>query len=143
MKLFGGSADERDTYVTISGEEMTAILQGMGFGPTLGTDGTGDPKVSFQIEGLRCSIFFYGCKDGRASSLQFSTGFADAGVGLERVNEWNRTKRFLKVYLDTDGGVVGQMDVDLDGGMRRACLEESVKRWRGVFFAFVHFLSGK
>jgi len=141
MKLFGGTSGDSDTITSLSGQEMFDVLKGMGFSPVLGTDSGGDPKVSFQVEGMRCSVFFYGVKEGRGTSLQFSIGFTDSGVPLDKVNEWNRTKRFLKVYKDTDGGVVGQMDVDLDGGVHRAYLEECVKRWRAVFFTFIRFLT--
>lgn len=126
-------------YSTVSGPEMTDIVREMGFVPELTTDSGGDPLIKLQIEGLRCQIVFYGCKDGRASSIQFIAWFAGA-VPLEKMNEWNRRKRFGKAYLDSDGDPCINLDVDLDGGVRREYLQEILKRWRSVFAGFVSFL---
>jgi hypothetical protein len=125
--------------VTVSGEEMAEIVREMGFVPELTKDGGGDPMIKLRIEGLRCQILFYGCKDGRANSLQFNASFADKAP-MQKMNEWNRKKRFGKAFLDADNDICIQMDVDLDGGVRKEYLEEILKRWRSVFTGFIIFM---
>jgi Putative bacterial sensory transduction regulator len=127
-------------YTTINGNDMTEIIREMGFAPELTADSGGDPLIRFRIEGMRTHILFYGCKDGFATSLSFGACWADKR-SLEKLNEWNRTKRFGKAYLDSDGDVCLQMNVDLDGGVRREYLEEILKRWRQVFLRFIEFVN--
>ena len=89
---------------------------------------------------MKCQILFYGCEAGRASSLQFAAAFADK-VPLTKVNEWNHRKRFGKAFLDSDNDMCFQMDMDMDGGVTQANLEEYLKRWRSVLVSFVAFMS--
>jgi hypothetical protein len=96
--------------------------------------------IRFRVEGYNCLLFFYGVEDGRAMSLQFRAAFREQ-VPMEKVNEWNRRKRFLKVYLDEDGDVNMDMDVDLEGGVTRAYLAERLRTWRAAFLACVRFLA--
>jgi hypothetical protein len=137
---FFDKGDSANIYTSISGQELADIVHEMGFVPHLSTDKSGDPVIRFNIEGLTCTIWFYGVKDERANSLQFSTGFADK-ISPSKVSEWNANKRYLKAYLDTEGDVIGNMDVDLDGGVTQAFLVETLRRWRGVFLNFVDFMS--
>jgi hypothetical protein len=140
MSLFGNQPAKSDVFATISGEELTEIVREMGFAPELTVDSQGDPMVKFRIEGLRCQILFYGCKDGRANSIQFNSVFS-SDAPLEKINDWNLKKRFGKASLDADHDVLFQMDVDLDGGVKRDYFEEIIKRWRSVFLSFARFLS--
>jgi hypothetical protein len=75
-------------------------------------------------QGYNCLLFFYGVKEGRAMSVQFRAAFREK-VPIQKVNEWNRKKRFLKVYLDEDDDINMDMDVDLEGGVTRDYLAES------------------
>jgi hypothetical protein len=134
-------ASEVDTiYRTISGEEMMQIVRDMGFSPELKTDSGGDPMIVFRVEGMKCLVLFFLVTGGRARSLQFMGAFAIKGT-LEKVNEWNRRKRYGKAHLDNAGDWAIQMDVDLDGGARREYIEEALKTWRSIFSAFMAFIS--
>jgi hypothetical protein len=136
MSLFRSSDP---IFATVSGDEMVGVVRDLGFSSELATDSGGDPMIRFQVEGMKCLLLFYGCKDGRASSIQFSAGFTMKRP-LELINKWNQKKRFGKAYLDADGDVMINFDVDLDGGVTREYLKEVFKRWRAVFISFVTFL---
>jgi hypothetical protein len=140
MGLFGSKQSPATVYTTISGEEMAEIVREEGYAPELDEDSHGDPMIRFRVEGYNCLLFFYGVEDGRAMSLQFRAAFREQ-VPMEKVNEWNRRKRFLKVYLDEDGDVNMDMDVDLEGGVTRAYLAERLRTWRAAFLACVRFLA--
>ena len=140
MGLFSDKADSAKIYTSISGPELAEIVREMGFTPDLTADKSGDPLIRFRIEGLTCAIWFYGVKEGRADSLQFSAGFADK-VPQAKVNEWNSKKRFLKAHLDAEGDVIVNMDFDIDGGVTKAFFEEILKRWRGIFLSFASFMA--
>lgn len=100
---------------------MLSIFQQEGFSAEAGQDAVGDPRIAFRVIGIHCQLYFYDDKNGRASSLQFATGF-NATPGLDKVNEWNRRKRFLKTWLDSDGDIHLEMDLDLDGGVTKGHL---------------------
>lgn len=139
MGLFGSRESTRGIITSISGEEMARIVREEGYAPELGFDSQGDPLIRFRIEGYNCLLFFYGVEDGRAMSLQFRAAFREQ-VDIEKINEWNRRKRFLKVYLDEDGDINMDMDVDLEGGVTRAYLAERLRTWRAAFLACVRFM---
>jgi len=126
---------------SISGEEMAQLVREEGYSAELDRDSRGDPMIRFQVAGYTCLLFFYGVQDDRADSLQFRAAFRE-NVPIEKVNEWNRRKRFLKVYLDEDGDLNMDMDVDLEGGVTRDYLLERVRTWRAAFLACVRFLAG-
>lgn len=128
-----------EVFDRISSAEMLSIFQQEGFYAEEGEDGVGDPRISFKVEGIRCQVFFYDVEDGRASSLQFATAF-DAKPGLEKVNAWNQKKRFLKTYLDDEGDLHMELDVDLDGGVTRGHLAEQIRLWRNSLLSCLRFM---
>ena len=123
----------------VSGEEMAAIMRDGGFSPELTTDSQGDPLIRFKVEGFRSRVLFYGVERGKSASLQFAAGF-EHPLPVEAVNEWNRTKRFGKVYLDPDGDPFIEFDLDLYGGVSAAHIEQAVSRWRSVLLRFTALL---
>lgn len=142
MGLFGSrESATKGIFTTISGEEMAQIVREEGYAPELGADSRGDPLIRFRVEGYNCLLVFYGVQDGRAMSLQFRAAFREQ-VDIGKVNEWNRRKRFLKAYLDEDGDINMDMDVDLEGGVTRAYLVERLRTWRAAFLSCVRFMCG-
>jgi hypothetical protein len=125
-------------YETVNGEELAAVVREAGFVPEITEDSQGDPLVRFRLEGLRTSIFTYGCEDDRCTSYQFMAGFSmDEKPGVEKVNEWNRLRRFGRAYVDTEQDPIIEMDVDLDGGVTHEYLVRTLTTWRAVFVSFL------
>lgn len=75
-------------------------------------------------------MYFYGCAKGReCDDIQFSAGWSGPKVSLEKINEWNRDKRFGKAYIDSDGDPRLEMEVNLDYGVSAKNLEDSFNWW--------------
>ncbi len=128
-------------FETLSGEDLAAVTRAAGFVPELDEDAAGDPMVRFRLEGLRTSIFMYGCEDDRCTSYQFTAGFAmDEKPAVETINEWNRIKRFGRAYADLEGDPFVEMDVDLDGGVTHEYLVRTFTTWRAVFVSFLQHI---
>lgn len=92
--------------------------QGATPGPIQQDEGRSFVRVT--ADGLSWLLFFQSCDNGLCSDLQFSTGVANAAVTPEKINDWNRERRFLKaVYEAPDGtnpaSAVVQYDVLLTG----------------------------
>lgn len=73
----------------------------------------------FEYEGLKILVF------NKEDTMQLYAGFSGAKISLSRINEWNKTKRFTRAYLDKDNDPVLEGDIELTGGVT----EKNVKEW--------------
>lgn len=127
---FMAKAADGDIVDATNPETVRDIASGYG-SATLDTDNTGDPMIVGRLDGTKYGIYFYGCKEGKkCRSVQFSAGWAGSKVTLEQLDEWNRTTRFGKAYLDKDGDPRLEMDVNLDGGVTRKNFDDWVDWWK-------------
>jgi hypothetical protein len=68
----------------------------------------------------------------RDKSLLLAAVWGGQPITLNRINEWNRVKRFAKAYLDNDNDPVLESDYELTGGVT----EQNVKEWMKTFVYF-------
>ncbi len=79
-----------------------------------------DNTYSFRVAPLKIIIF------NKGETMQLHAGFKiKERITLSRINEWNKTKRFAKAYLDKDGDPVLEADIELTGGVT----EKNIKEW--------------
>jgi hypothetical protein len=117
----------------VSTEQLQKLLEGMGYE----VQQTKEDVLRFAIEGHTALII------NKKTNLQFYSYFEKKKkMDLKKVNEWNATKRFSRVYLDQDGDAVIEWDVDLEGGTTAGGLKESIRTYRLAVMAFVRFLNG-
>lgn len=112
-------------------------LAARGVSPELVT-GDSEPFLRVQDGQLTWLLFFYGCDASGCDSLQFGAGFTNDTVTLERVNAWNRDRRFLKAYLETGdaNSAIVQYDVIPADGAPVGQLADHVDLWRSNLSAF-------
>jgi Putative bacterial sensory transduction regulator len=118
---------------------LVRSLQQAGYAAKLGTDKVGDPMITSGVSGTTFQIFFYNCTDHRqCATVTFHSGYDLATApSLERMNEWNRGKRFGRAYLDKENDPILEMDVDLDdGGMSTALFIDNIEFWQSVLGDF-------
>jgi len=123
----------------IDGSDPQAIIDiARGYGSAeLTTDNEGDPKITGRMEGISYRIYFYGCSNGRnCDSIQFTTGWVSDNVSLYDINEWNRVKRFGRVYLDHEDDPMVEMNVNLDKGVSRGNLDDTFGWWKTAITSF-------
>ncbi len=82
---------------------------------------------SFQTQGLKVILF------NKEETLQLYAGFTGRKITLSRINEWNKTKRFSRAYLDKDNDPVIEADIELTGGVTEA----NFKEWMKTYFISV------
>jgi len=114
---------------------LVSALQKGGYAASLGADKIGDPMITSGVNGTKFQIYFYNCKDNKnCATVQFRSGYAlKTRVSLERINEFNRSQRFGRAYLDKEGDPILEMDVDLDdGGLSPALFIDNVEFWATV-----------
>jgi len=103
-----------------SAEEVGEVLREEGYG-SVSVQGT---NVSFKADGMSYLLSIY--EDG---DLQLYFGLTGIEVAPEVVNEWNRTRRLTRAYLDTENDPVLETDLLSDAGLSRSMLV----RWVQVF----------
>lgn len=120
-------------------QSVVSAMQGAGYTAKLGVDKVGDPKIDSSVSGSRFTVFFYNCTANKAcATIQFHSGYdITTPVPLERINEWNRSQRFGRAYLDKEGDPVIEMDLDLDdGGLSAALFTDNLEFWDAVLGKF-------
>lgn len=124
-------------------QSLVQALQGAGYAADLGTDRIGDPMITSGVSGTTFQIFFYNCTDHRnCATVQFHSGYkAKTPVDLTKLNEWNRTKRFGRAFLDKENDPILEMDLDLDdGGLSRALFIDNIEFWASVLGDFERYI---
>jgi len=86
---------------------------------------------------VKYGIYFYGCEAGkRCTDIQFAAGWSDAKVSLEKINEWNRGKRYGKAYLDKVNDPMLELSVNTNHGVSLKNPEDSFEWWKAIVKGF-------
>jgi hypothetical protein len=118
---------------------LVKALQKEGYAAKLGVDKVGDPLITSGVSGTTFQIYFYNCTNNKnCATVTFHSGYdLKSNVGYEKINEWNRGKRFGRAYLDKEDDPILEMDVDLDdGGMSQALFIDNIQFWASVLVEF-------
>lgn len=94
---------------TLTPGGLRDLMRAEGYEASLDKDG----DVLWKVDGFKSHIFV--SNDGQ--SIQFHTSFSDGSATLKKVNEWNRSKRYSRTYLDDDGDPHLALDLDMSGGV--------------------------
>jgi hypothetical protein len=89
----------------ITRAEMSAYLKSKGYPVTDAFESSNDHKIlKTTIDGVNIDVYFLDCaagKSGRCAAVQFAASWHVDSPDLEKVNAWNREKRFMRAYLTT------------------------------------------
>lgn len=113
-------ANDRTVVEKMTSIEMKKLITDEGF-----SDVTidGDDDLIVKMNGYRVLVFVRG---NNYTNIQYRFSIGGTSATLRSVNDWNRTKKFTKSYLDNDGDPVLEMDLDLDGGVTIAKIKDSI-----------------
>lgn len=115
------------------------LMQDQGLPVERGIEQNRTPYIVSSIDGIRFTIYFHDCRQ-TCGSLQFISGYETAPhqrVSLRSMNDWNRTQRFSRTYLDRYGDPIIEMDVNLGAdGVGRSNFNELLTHWAASLFAF-------
>ena len=131
------------TYSTagVSAQEVAAVLKAKGLPTEITTDDQGDPLIKSSSNDLNWRVYFYDCKAGRCTSIQFSSGFdLDNGMTYAKCNEWNYTKRFGRCALDDEMDPYARYDVDVAKGYTSESMAYALDTWLLVIPSFSTFI---
>ncbi|GAA0697622.1 YbjN domain-containing protein [Marinobacterium maritimum] len=121
-------------------ETLVQLVRGFG-SATLEKDDYGDPLITGRIDGSKYGIYFYGCDNNRnCNDVQFSAAWSGYDVSMRRLNEWNKTKRYGKAYLDEDGDPNIELIVNLKYGVSRDNFDDTVDWWMLTMKEFKQYI---
>lgn len=113
-------------------DSIAAVLKARGL-PSELKQSDGTPYIRSAYDNLPFLIAMMNCDDAKANcaTVQFYFGFSDRkGFSLDKLNEWNAKKRFVRAYRDDENDPVLVMDVDTDkGGVPQAVFNENLSVW--------------
>jgi hypothetical protein len=135
--LASGPALSQNLVDATQPQRVLEVAKGFG-SATLEKDSKGDPKITGRIDGTAYTVFFYGCVNNKdCDNIQFYSAWNASGkYSLRQINEWNRTKRWGKAYLDNDDDPVLEMEANLDFGVSTKNLEDTFDWWKVTLKTF-------
>lgn len=119
---------------TIDGSDIVPLVKARGDQHELKRDSVGDPLIlAYSQElGHGYQILFYDCTDSHSDcrAVQFRAWFKHTqDIPASEINEWNRTKRLGRVYLDQDADPTVEITVRLNGGVSQAYLADELRHF--------------
>lgn len=112
--------DDTQVVTTISGARLNDILQASGF-----SGGKVDEDGGVLVRIASKPVYF--TVGDEQESIQAHTAWTTNDTtrpSADKMNDWNRTKRYSKVYFDNDRDPVLQLDLDLAGGVTVARIKD-------------------
>jgi hypothetical protein len=120
-------------------QSLVNAMQANGYVAKLGIDKVGDPMITSGAAGTTFQVFFYNCTNHKdCATVQFHSGYDfEQPLPLETLNEWNKSERFGRAFLDKENDPILEMDVDLDdGGVPPLLLIDNLEFWTSVLAKF-------
>jgi len=130
--LVAAPADARPLRGGISMENLGKVLRAKGYPVELGVDEAGDPKITSTYDGVEFEVLCYpnAARKAVCASIQFSTVFnLDEGTTYERINAWNRGRRYGQGWLDEEMDPFMDMSAELERGASTELIEEHLTIW--------------
>lgn len=147
--LAGGGMpmDEKAAHASvlmgISGPDMVKILKELDYTATLTMDESDEPEISFSAKDRDITIYFYDCNEQKVcDSVDFSLNMElPKDLTLERVNEWNYQKRWIKISTDEEK-LYFDTSYYVSKGVTSAQVSDAVDTYVGFIDNLNDFLGG-
>jgi hypothetical protein len=118
-------------------------LREAGYKAEMKTNTKGEPYIESSANGSSFTIEFYNCAGlVDCTSYQFASWYkADPLFTPAFANEWNITKRFLKIAVDKDGNLNEYMDFTAAGKTSYANFADIVDWYQNMDASLARFIS--
>ena len=133
MMIGGGTWAEERLGKDYSDEQLVTMLKAEGFRRVEVVEPT---VIEITIDGLDYYLFVY--DDG---DLQLWFGLTDYDVGIDDMNEWNRTRRLTRAYIDDENDPILEADLLANAGYTAKQLSEWVSVFDGISRAFRDYVA--
>lgn len=121
--MFAAPVSAQQMRERITAEQLIGLLKDKGM------DGTANERGNVVVQNNGSKIVFF----VSGQTMQAYFGLTGTSANVNVVNEWNKTKRFGRAYIDADGDPCVELDYDLEGGVS----DDSIKVWFDTVSAIV------
>lgn len=124
----------------VTGNDIQRVMDlAQAYGPVERRQDDDGTWLRAEFDGLIHTISFLNCNDQRVNctSVQFRAWWeTENRITLERVNQWNRDRRFSSAYLDSNNNASIEWDVTLAGGVTAVNFDDALQWWHTVMGQF-------
>ncbi len=98
--------------------DVSAMLQMKGHEVDQKVSDMGNPLLIVKAPEFKYAVIFYNCASNVCDGVQFRAFFSkDAKFTTELLNDYNRTKRHGRAYLDSDRDPTIELNIEMRGGV--------------------------
>jgi hypothetical protein len=117
-----------EVWTEVPPAKVKSILREMGL-DAAEKPGEKSAIFNFQLAGYGVSL------DSHAGFMELQLALSGK-VAAAAMNEWNRTRRFTRAYMDSDGSATLEAALDYRGGVVKTAIEAFIKGFGDVIPAF-------
>jgi hypothetical protein len=127
-----GPLSAQQVRENIDAQQLNGLLRDKGMTGTINERGnivveSGGKKIVYFIQGQTMQAYY---------------GLRGTSANVQSVNEWNKSKRFGRAYIDADGDPCVELDYDLEGGVSDASIKVWFDTVNSIVSAFRTHVSG-
>ena len=123
----------------VSREQMVDIMTKHGLSAKIQKDDRDNVIVRSRVGGINFDVFFFHCVDGACREIQFAAGWSNSDASPGQVNEWNTTKRYLRVYWKPNKVSWAEQDAIVGRGTSEN-IDDYLTTWEDVITEFKRFM---
>ena len=123
----------------VTREKMVAIMIRHGLPARIDKDSKGNVIVKSRIIDINYDIYFFDCTDAGCREIQFAAGWSNSTASQDKINEWNSTKRYLRVYSKPGNVIWAEQDAILGRGTIDN-IEDYLTTWGTMLVQFKEFM---
>ena len=124
----------------VTREEIVALMSADGLPARIDKDSKGNVIVKSQFAGINFDVYFYDCEADRCRSIQFAAGWSNSHASAARINEWNTTKRYLRVYSKPGRVLWAEQDAVVSRGTTEN-IDDALTWWERMITQFKTFMN--
>ncbi len=123
----------------ITREHMVQVMAQHGLPARIDKDSNGNVIIKSRVAGVNFDVYFFDCSDAGCREIQFAAGWSNSEIPQSKVNEWNTTKRYLRVYTKPGKVIWAEQDAVVGRGTTEN-IDECLHTWGTVIVIFKKFM---
>ena len=123
----------------VTREHMVQIMTQHGLPARIDKDSNGNVIVKSRVASINFDVYFFDCSDAGCREIQFAAGWSNSDIPQSKVNEWNTTKRYLRVYTKPGKVIWAEQDAVVGRGTTEN-IDECLRTWGTAIAIFKKFM---
>jgi putative sensory transduction regulator len=124
----------------ITRAQVMEIMTKRGLPARIDKDSKGVVIVKSTVASINFDVYFYDCAGESCREIQFAAGWTNNSATAARINEWNTTKRLLRVYSKPGKIIWAEQDI-IAGHNTTENIGLCLSRWTNMITQFKGFMN--